>query len=240
MKNTQPHPYYIMDRLEQIRNRRAGLSADEMRQLKASVAVNAADPAAVAAYANLHGENWLEFYPPAPQTPQPDTNSAISTFLNTYGGGSDRETSLLERLIFNPTPDYATVLAKEETQRREHQQPDLSQPGATDTTEPADSQDALLAAFIASHPDGETVPEPPAEINIPEPKAAERETPRTRTPERQPSSLSESLAKVYIRQGRYRQAYDIISQLNLKFPEKSIYFADQLRFLRKLMLLKGQ
>lgn len=51
------------------------------------------------------------------------------------------------------------------------------------------------------------------------------------------SSLSESLAKIYIRQGRYRRAYEILSDLNLKNPEKSIYFADQLRFLRKVISL---
>ena len=51
------------------------------------------------------------------------------------------------------------------------------------------------------------------------------------------SSLSESLAKIYIRQGRYRRAYEILSDLNLKNPEKSIYIADQLRFLRKVISL---
>ncbi len=51
------------------------------------------------------------------------------------------------------------------------------------------------------------------------------------------SSLSESLAKIYIRQGKYRRAYEILSDLNLKNPEKSIYFADQLRFLRKVISL---
>jgi len=50
------------------------------------------------------------------------------------------------------------------------------------------------------------------------------------------STLSESLAKIYIKQRRYAKAYEIISDLSLKFPEKSVYFADQLRFLQKLMI----
>ena len=49
------------------------------------------------------------------------------------------------------------------------------------------------------------------------------------------SSLQESLAKSYIRQGRYQKAFDIISELNLNNPEKSAYFADQLRFLQKII-----
>ena len=48
--------------------------------------------------------------------------------------------------------------------------------------------------------------------------------------------LSESLAKIYIKRRRYEKAYEIIHTLSLNFPEKSIYFADQLRFLKKLIL----
>jgi len=33
-----------------------------------------------------------------------------------------------------------------------------------------------------------------------------------------------------------QRAYEIISGLNLKFPKKSAYFADQLRFLKKLII----
>ncbi len=45
-------------------------------------------------------------------------------------------------------------------------------------------------------------------------------------------------AKMLIKNGDYQAAYQIIEELNLKNPEKSIYFADQMRFLRKLILLK--
>ncbi|MDE6459832.1 MAG: tetratricopeptide repeat protein, partial [Paramuribaculum sp.] len=50
------------------------------------------------------------------------------------------------------------------------------------------------------------------------------------------SLLSESLAKIYISRGKYDKAYEIIRSLSLKYPKKSIYFADQLRFLQKLIL----
>lgn len=47
--------------------------------------------------------------------------------------------------------------------------------------------------------------------------------------------LTETLAQIYIKQGRYSRALEIITQLNLNYPKKSIYFADQIRFLEKLI-----
>ena len=48
--------------------------------------------------------------------------------------------------------------------------------------------------------------------------------------------LTESLAKIYIKQRRYSKALEIIKKLSLKYPEKNIYFADQIRFLEKLII----
>ena len=49
------------------------------------------------------------------------------------------------------------------------------------------------------------------------------------------SFLTETLAQVYIKQKKYEQALTIIKRLSLNFPEKSIYFADQIRFLEYLI-----
>ena len=43
--------------------------------------------------------------------------------------------------------------------------------------------------------------------------------------------LTESLAKIYIKQKKYGKALEIIKKLSLKYPEKNVYFADQIRFL---------
>ena len=48
--------------------------------------------------------------------------------------------------------------------------------------------------------------------------------------------FTETLAKIYIKQGRYSKALEIIQRLNLNYPKKNAYFADQIRFLRKLIL----
>ena len=50
------------------------------------------------------------------------------------------------------------------------------------------------------------------------------------------SCLTETLARIYIKQKRYDKALQIIKNLSLKYPEKNVYFADQIRFLEKLII----
>lgn len=50
------------------------------------------------------------------------------------------------------------------------------------------------------------------------------------------SYFTETLAKIYVKQGRYSKALKIIKKLNLKYPKKNSYFADQIRFLEKLII----
>lgn len=162
--------------------------------------------------------DFAQFYPPEPDRQAPDTTSAIDTFLETYGHASTpEEDALLERLLFNPVPDYAEQLARE-----------------TPAPAPAaDRQDSLIDSFIEAHAPRPATPAPkpkrPQPAPAPSRRSEVREAPGT-------SLLSESLAKIFIKQGRYDRAYEIISNLSLNYPEKSIYFADQLRFLEKLII----
>jgi len=50
------------------------------------------------------------------------------------------------------------------------------------------------------------------------------------------SYFTETLAKIYVKQQRYSKALEIIRRLNLKYPKKNTYFADQIRFLEKLII----
>lgn len=202
------------------------------------------------------------FYPPADTPKAPSTNDAIDDFLNTYGHQSPEEDELLERLIFNPVPDYAQQLARQE---------ESELPAAADSG--GDSPQERLNRFILSQrgigatsgsrpvpsaaPEGESVlPETPPSSSAPAETAsgpvaasgasggnrhrshAQRPAPAAPGAAAAPPEglLSESLAKIYIKTRRYEQAYEILNGLSLRFPEKSAYFADQLRFLRKLII----
>ena len=48
--------------------------------------------------------------------------------------------------------------------------------------------------------------------------------------------FTETLARIYIKQGRYSKALEIIRRLSLQYPKKNAYFADQIRFLEKLII----
>ena len=52
--------------------------------------------------------------------------------------------------------------------------------------------------------------------------------------------FTETLARIYIKQGRYSKALEIIQRLSLVYPKKNAYFADQIRFLEKLIINSKQ
>ena len=230
MRSANPTPYFIYDALRRLKEHASKMDSEELAAVKARIALNAADPTAVALFADLDGDDWAHIYPPEPEPEQPETIEAIDRFLTEYGNIQPGEEELLEKLIFNPIPDYASQLEAEEKAASGGQPAaeDLSAIAEALQPEPASADAAFVIedTFVEKKPKAEEKPE-----KAPEPQV-------TAKPRQPQGSLSESLAKIFIKQGRYERAYEIIYDLNLKNPEKSVYFADQLRFLQKLIELQ--
>ena len=166
------------------------------------------------------------FYPHESQPETPDTVTTIDRFLDNYGKTSPAEVEAISRAIFNPQPDYADVLAAQEQQEG----------GATPASQ--DAQDELINQFIAEQMQmSEQAAQVPIVAAMGEKEKAEIAAAAIDEPtENDDSMLTESLAKMYIARHKYSQALEIIERLSLNYPEKSIYFADQIRFLAKLVL----
>ncbi len=170
---------------------------------------------------------FANFYPTEAIAEPHDVDNVIDKFLETYAqGSSQKELDVLSKAIFNPTPDYADILAA--------QAEDEGAPTVTD------KQDELINSFIAHSREQEQAAmaqQPTVERHLEPEKVAQAAHDKVQnSTQNDESMLSESLAKVYIARGKYSKALEIIESINLNFPEKSIYFADQIRFLRKLVL----
>ncbi len=198
-----------------------------------NLALRVTDKQAFVASVDMNEAERSRFYPAEAPAAEMTTDDAIDTFLQRYGSSSPEEEALLEKLIFNPVAEYAGVL-------------EASLPAV----EPADEQDRMIDAFLHSS-DRKNVPEPDATVaqtddiaqsesavasgqTVADKEAAHAAEPESPAPKT--GLLSESLAKIFIKQRRYSRAYEILSGLSLNYPEKSIYFADQLRFLQKLII----
>ena len=166
------------------------------------------------------------FYPTEALPETPDTVTTIDRFLDNYGKTSPAEVDAISRAIFNPQPDYADVLAAQEREEGGMQ------------LQGNDSQDELINQFIAEQMQkGELASHVPIAPHVDDVEKAEIADETIDNPtENDDSMLTESLAKMYIARHKYSQALEIIKGLSLKYPEKSIYFADQIRFLAKLVL----
>lgn len=238
MRAPYPNPYYPLPQMLELRDNYAQMTPERSAALKLYVALSAPDRRAAANLIDLENNDWLHIYPPSEKT-EISTEKAIDTFLELYGSSSDdKETALLERLIFNPTPDYASVLAKD-----------------TAPTAPGDEQDSMIDAFIAAH-NSEPTTAPASEPRTSpetEPEKEQEQAPEPKTePEPQPSpapapvkprinkdeTLTENLARIFIRKGRYQQALDILLELRRTRPDRAALYASHIRFLEKLVALQ--
>ncbi len=153
---------------------------------------------------------------------QPDkkeerTISLIDTFLDTI---PQEETLPRKR---RPTPadaaiDYVAYLmdTQEADEEPEMEVPEMRGQQLIDTFINADKGRFTLSDVPLP------ADEPPAEVVEPQEEVGEE-------------YFTETLARIYIKQGRYSKALEIIQRLSLQVPKKNAYFADQIRFLEKVI-----
>ncbi|MBQ8486378.1 MAG: tetratricopeptide repeat protein [Prevotella sp.] len=155
-----------------------------------------------------------------PEERENRTISLIDTFLDsipkdaeTAKPGAKRKPTMADAAV-----DYVAYLLESETDD-----------DAPDNVPQLIGQD-LIDTFINSDKGKIVLPEEPQlkpQVDT-EDENAEKEA--------EEGVFTETLARIYIKQGRYSKALEIIKRLSLQYPKKNAYFADQIRFLEKLII----
>ena len=145
------------------------------------------------------------------------TLSLIDSFLDTIPVEEDSK----EKRKRKPTPadaaiDYVSFLIDSEDEQET-------------VTAPQMKGQALIDNFISNGSGRIELKETPE-------YTPELEIEQTGTQQSNESYCTETLARIYIQQGKFEKALEIITRLYLNYPKKNAYFADQIRFLEKLVL----
>ena len=160
-----------------------------------------------------------EASPSVPQ-PQQDGSRTISLIDNFLESIPKEETPVEKKR--KPTPadaavDYVAYLLETEGDNTPEEVPEMRGQSLIDSFIKSDKRKFVLSE--------EPQLTPPVETEVEN---------TTNGPEEE--NFTETLARIYIRQGRYSKALEIIQRLSLQVPKKNAYFADQIRFLEKLII----
>ncbi len=137
------------------------------------------------------------------------------------------------------TTDYINYWLQEEASREEsarkeagaeHEGTANSMGAGVDAGMPATPGQSLIDDFISSQGDKRIRLSDKHDSELQKPALGDADSAG------QQGAFTETLARIYIKQGKFEHAIEIIRRLSLKYPKKNRYFADQIRFLEKLIL----
>lgn len=204
-------------------------------------------------YGLIHGERlgWQMENPSATLLSVPemaDSFSLIDQFLS--DAAADTVPSSTPELLFQPAaamdylatmqPEQAPESISESQEEPVEQSQEVLEMQSKDPV-PMPHQD-LIDSFLDQEAMRQNRPVLSDEVEQPVPQeSAESFNPSAEVAENSLKSLddsffTETLAHIYTKQKRYEKALQIIQNLSLKYPEKNIYFADQIRFLERLII----
>ncbi len=163
-------------------------------------------------------------------TAENDTFTLIDAFLQNSGIQEEGESSLVNTLIGSSvaSSDYFNWSSSSR---------ETGNSGSSDSTQPEQNVQLKHQNLIDSFIEGgerRLITPKSLKSNKSDDKTDNAELPSPKLPEN--SYFTETLARIYVKQKRYDKALQIIKNLSLKYPEKNVYFADQIRFLEKLII----
>ena len=171
---------------------------------------------------------------PTGENPSLDrTLSLIDAFLSSLP--EEKEKEIL--LPVEPVIDYSTYLMQDAFQEEPTDAPKLKGQDWIDSFLEKSSTEPLLSqrSVVVKSDEKPLMVEEEKQTPVVEENETEEEEATAEILDDE-SYFTETLAKIYVKQQRYSKALEIIRRLNLKYPKKNAYFADQIRFLEKLII----
>jgi len=224
---TQRYPYFQSAKLLLLKNLKEQEDAAFISELK-KIAIECADRKKLFYY--LNDEQFARFFEKEKSedySNQDRTELLLRSFLESIDEKEDEEDKIAETHSLEEdsiiSTDYLAYLELTESQR--------DSPDETEESKPMKHQE-LVDRFLEKSSSDETLFSTSKSPENNEEKSSQ-EVDNLLDDD---TFLTETLAQVYIKQKKYEQALTIIKRLSLNFPEKSIYFADQIRFLEYLII----
>lgn len=218
---TEKYPYFIYPDVMALRK---GVADEaEAARLRRRIAANVGDIPSLRLMLGMDPEEFARFYPDMANA-TPSTDDTINSFLEHFG----KPDAPVSKATAEIGTDYASGSEPESGSETEGipVQPSDYQFDPADEAEaamPADSTASAIDSFLSAM-GGTSAPEETVQTPQTPPEPAEKPV------------QTEADAQMAIKNRDYQTALQIIMRLSLNNPEKSIYFADQIRFLRKLIL----
>lgn len=205
--------YYILPMIEALKT----AEGEEKTLLIRKLALAISDPVALRNVLKLSPEEFANFYPNLSDL-TPSTGETIDSFIDNYANNTVDKTTdiddLMQTAAANTTYDLSSIEADSELEEQRDETFDLLNNFLQDKT-------------------------PQEEIIVPEEIKPAHVTHSTIPPARSAMLTTAELQKL-IKNGDYQRALEIITELNLNNPKKSVYFAEQIRFLKKLIALSAK
>ena len=231
------YPYFINPDINSLPT----ATGEERMKLIRHIAACVGDEETLRILLGIDPEEFTRFYPdmiPAEMS----TDDTITSFISRFSSEKDAEVSEIEEIVTAPAIDYASTLENDSEWEDENEVGDATSdaisaflnavpPKTPSRKAKSDSSSFKTGSRPMAAPEEKPTPEPVA--YTPEPKIEKTEEKREKTPS--DTKLSEELFKLMVKNKNYDKALEIISELSLNNPKKSVYFAYQMRFIKKLI-----
>ncbi len=206
----EKYPYYVIPDIEALYTEK---DPGLLREHRRRIAALIGEQDAISALIGDASEDFNDFYGTS-ELPQLTTSDTIDSFIEKFGSKDDPAIEEVEEEspVVPVMPPVMDYASMIENEMEEK--------GALEFI----SEDATFGAIDAF-------------LNK---NSVSRIKPKKEPKEEEKPSLTEGFAKIMIKNGNYRRALEIITEISLKNPEKSIYFADQIRFLKKVISLESK